>query len=105
MRALLRRMEEAMAPGSLDAVAVLLVRGAEVRAREVDFTMGGHHYRYPFIPEGEVWIDDAVSDGPDRAATVAHELAERTLMKHLGWAYDRAHTAANALERAVRRDA
>lgn len=104
MREMLRRLEEETAQANLDAVTVLLVRGADVRAREVDFTMGGHHYRYPFIPEGEVWIDDAVPDGPDRAATVAHELAERTLMKHLGWAYDRAHTAANALERAVRKD-
>lgn len=45
----------------------------------LDFTEGGHHYRYRFIPQKEVWIDDDISPR-ERKYVLLHELTERNLM-------------------------
>src|SRR5215813_9804823 len=40
---------------------VILVDGRAVRtAFDLNFTLGGHGFRYHFIPRSEIWIDDAV---------------------------------------------
>jgi len=63
----------------------------------IDFTEGGHHYIYDFIPENEVWIDnDLLSE--EIPFVLLHELHERKLMKKLGWKYHRAHRHASQLE-------
>ena len=61
-------------------VDIWLVRGRQVRRHLIrNFTMGGHHYVYPQIPENEIWIDDHNYD--ERAPTIVHEVDERLDMK------------------------
>lgn len=77
------------------------VNGNHVRRviGEVRFIGGGHPLVYPWMPDGEVWIEDALPhDGP---LFVAHECSEITDMVMKGWNYDRAHDRANAMEKAV----
>ena len=87
----------------LDEIKIMRVPGDEVRNnQEIDFTMGGHHYKYPDIPEDEVWIDDELTEADDIIPTEAHELTERTLQKNLNMEYDEAHDIANITEQGVR---
>jgi len=61
-------------------VKVWLVRGVLVRDLFfIDFTEGGHDMVYHFVPENEVWIDDAVSSR-ERKYVILHEFHERNLM-------------------------
>jgi hypothetical protein len=100
VRALIERIEA----GLDDAVRVVRVDGAAVRAeRDVEFALGGHHWRYEWIPYDEVWIERGVEDAADRAATVVHELAERVLMRDMAMGYDAAHAVASAVEQALRK--
>lgn len=87
----------------VDTVKVMRVNGARVRDSEIEFTMGGHHYRYPdLIPENEIWIDDSLAE-KDILATLVHEFVERTVMKMLGMEYETAHEQfADPVERVVR---
>jgi hypothetical protein len=62
----------------------------------IDFTEGGHHYVYHFVPGDEVWIDDDVQP-LERKFVILHELHERNLMSHK-WSYLRAHRSASHLE-------
>lgn len=73
----------------------------------IDFTEGGHDQIYAFIPENEIWIDDAVSQ-KERKFILLHEFHERNLMCQ-GWSYyiednndvldiKSAHRSANELE-------
>jgi hypothetical protein len=79
-----------------------VVDGDKVRSdKNVDFTMGGHHYVYDFIPEDEIWIDQNM-DEQDTIATKAHEYIERLLMKYLDWKYNDAHEIASKPERLLR---
>jgi hypothetical protein len=100
MRDILRRLEEAM-DAPLATITVRVVDGAQARAQDQAFAVGGHHEVYPWIPDGEVWIERG-SAGPDRTAILVHELVEWALMKWDGLPYDRAHALANAAEEAVR---
>jgi len=65
------------------------------------FTMGGHHERWPYIPEGEVWIEEGMSS-LDQLATLVHELYEIELMDS-GLSYDEAHDRADVVEDRFRR--
>jgi len=88
--------------GSRDGFEVWIVDGSAVR-REIypEFLYGGNPERYPFIPRGEIWIDNAIA-AEEYEYTLAHELRERRLMTHAGMSYDDAHNAALALERKMR---
>lgn len=81
---------------------VWLVDGRLVRtSMNLDFTLGGHHLRYRFIPRGEIWIDDAVA--PDeRPAILHHEAVEIDHMTR-GKSYDEAHALASRAEAKFRR--
>lgn len=80
-----------------------LVDGDDIRdTYDVDFTMGGHHYKYNWIPENLILIED-LSNFEDIFATSIHELFERFLMKYRGLIYDKAHEIANILERRTRK--
>lgn len=86
-----------------DGVKVFLVDGELVRDRlTIEYTMGGHHYRYPFIPENEVWIDNGM-DRDDIEATIKHELHERNLMKYDKLSYSQAHHRASEVEKKYRK--
>jgi hypothetical protein len=83
---------------------VWLVDGRAVRDfAYIDFTLGGHGYRYRFIPKGEVWIDDAVRPA-ERAAILHHEAIEVSLMAR-GIRYVDAHAVASRAEARFRRAA
>jgi hypothetical protein len=83
---------------------VWLVDGRLVRsAFDLNFTLGGHHRRYRFIPRHEVWIDDAVS-AAERPAILHHELIEIVAMER-GLSYDDGHALASRAERRFRAEA
>jgi len=85
-----------------DGFDVWIVDGSVVRGKiYAEFLYGGNAQRYPFIPRGEIWVDNAIS-AEEFEYTLAHELCERRLMAHDGESYDDAHTAALAVERGMR---
>jgi hypothetical protein len=78
-------------------VHVWVVNGRLVRSIfDIDFTAGGHDHVYEFIPEGEVWIDDAITE-KERAFVLLHELHERNQME-AGVPYSQAHAESSRLE-------
>jgi hypothetical protein len=80
-----------------DGVSVWIVNGRLVRsAFDIDFTAGGHDHVYEFVPEGEVWIDDAIEEN-ERGFVLLHELHERKRMAE-GLPYSKAHTESSQLE-------
>jgi hypothetical protein len=80
-----------------NGVSVWIVNGRLVRSvYNIDFTEGGHDYVYEFVPENEVWIDDAIEE-PERGYILVHELHERNRMAH-GWAYNKSHAESSRLE-------
>jgi hypothetical protein len=90
--------------GTIAGREVWLVDGRVVRdLAYVDFTLGGHGYRYRFIPRREIWIDDAVRPA-ERASVLHHEVVEVGLMAD-GMKYDEAHAHASAAETHFRRRA
>lgn len=97
-RALVRRRTLGKAAGR----TVVLVDGRAVRsAFDINFTLGGHGYRYRFIPLSEIRIDDAVIPA-ERPAILAHEAVEVELMAD-GMSYDPAHAHASRAEVGFRR--
>ncbi len=87
-------------------IKVWIVRGELVRDLFfVEFTEGGHDQVYHFVPKGEIWIDDDVSQ-KERKFVLLHELHERNLMAK-GWVYDTgkraAHWSAARIEHFCRR--
>jgi hypothetical protein len=83
---------------------VWLVDGRLVRtSMNLDFTLGGHHHRYRFIPRREIWIDDAVTPA-ERPAILHHEVVEIGHMLR-GKLYDQAHALASRAETRFRRAA
>jgi hypothetical protein len=80
-----------------NGVSVWVVNGRLVRSVfDIDFTAGGHDHVYEFIPEGEVWIDDAIEE-KERGFVLLHELHERNRMAE-GWPYSKAHNESSHLE-------
>jgi hypothetical protein len=78
-------------------LCVWIVNGRLVRiAFDIDFTEGGHDYVYEFVPENEVWIDDAIVE-VERGYVLLHELHERNLMAR-GWPYSKAHADSSRVE-------
>lgn len=81
---------------------LVLIDGRAVRsAFDLNFTLGGHGYRYRFVPRGEIWIDDAVAPA-ERPAIVTHEAVEVELMAR-GMPYEEAHARASRAEARYRR--
>ena len=80
-----------------NGVSVWIVNGRLVRsAFDIDFTAGGHDHVYEFVPEGEVWIDDAIEE-KERGFVLLHELHERNRMGE-GLPYGKAHVESSRLE-------
>ena len=71
-------------------IKVWVVDGEEVRKRfKPDWRMGGNGEAYKFIPPGQVWIENTVSE-TERPAIILHEVAEMLDMLE-GAPYLRAH--------------
>jgi hypothetical protein len=79
---------------------VFLVDADKIRDLiDIDFTMGGHGFRYVYIPEGEIWIDSDNQD--EKEAIILHEFTEAELMKN-GMNYYEAHDLSCEKEIALR---
>jgi uncharacterized protein YvpB len=79
---------------------IFLVDGSKIRQFiDMDFTMGGHGFRYIYVPLDEIWIDS--SNELECEEVVAHEIHEFNLMKK-GINYQRAHEQASLVELALR---
>jgi hypothetical protein len=80
-----------------NGVSVWIVNGRLVRsAFDIDFTEGGHDHVYEFVPENEVWIDDAIEE-EERGFVLLHELHEHNRMAG-GIPYSQAHEESSHLE-------
>jgi len=83
---------------------VWVVDGAYLRGHvDEEFTNFGQHYRYPYIPQNELWIDrEASSD--EQSFFIDHLLVEHRLMA-AGMPYEKALLEADRVERKHRRRA
>jgi hypothetical protein len=89
---------------TLGSYQVWIVDGAYVRGHiDEEFTNFGQHYRYPYIPEKEFWIDKE-AEHDERAFFIEHLLVEHDLMAK-GASYCDALTQADRVERKERRRA
>ena len=80
-----------------NGLTVWIVNGRLVRSVfNIDFTEGCHDYVYEFVPQNEVWIDDAIVE-QERPYVLLHELHERNRMAS-GWTYSKAHAESSRLE-------
>lgn len=87
----------------LSDVKIVYIDGNEVRnERDIEFALGGHYYRYSFIPQDEIWIEQTLKDSDDEVPIIVHEIVERLLMKNNGASYDEAHESANTIEKIMR---
>ena len=94
---------ECQTPEGKEVVSYMYVNGAYLRDHVfADYVEGGHFYRYGWIPEDQIWIEDILSI-LDQLCTGVHEIHERFRMKYLGWSYERAHMSALKVERELRR--
>ena len=83
---------------------VWIVDGAYIRGHiDEEFTNFGQHYRYPYIPENEFWIDQE-GDPDERAFFIEHLMVEHDLMAR-GKTYAEAIVAGDKVERRERRRA
>lgn len=80
-----------------NGISVWIINGRFVRSVfDIDFTAGGHDHVYEFVPAGEVWIDDAITE-KERGYVLLHELHERNHMTD-GTPYSEAHAESSRLE-------
>lgn len=83
---------------------VWVVDGAYIRGRiDEEFTNFGQHYRYPYIPQNELWIDQEATNDEHRFF-IDHLLVEHRLMAK-GMPYAQALELADREERKQRRRA
>jgi len=85
-------------------IQVWIVDGGYVRGHmDEEFTNFGQHYRYPYIPDKEFWIDQE-AENDETAFFIDHLLVEHELMAK-GVPYNEAIEKADRAERAERRRA
>lgn len=83
-------------------VEARLIDGNLVRCLyRTDYVEGGHGYVYPWVPKGEVWLEQGVALR-ELPFVLAHEYTELRLMRDEGFAYDPAHAIAAKVEFALR---
>lgn len=90
--------------GLRDGLMVWIVDGMSVRNTvDIEFTNFGQHFRFPFIPDKELWIDKEAA--PDELEFfIAHLISERQLMAG-GASYEEALDFASGNERELRQRA
>ncbi len=80
---------------------VWVVDGSYIRGHiDEEFTNFGQHYRFPFIPKNELWIDQEAKND-ERRFFIDHLLVEHRLMAK-GVPYDKAITEADKMEQRER---
>jgi hypothetical protein len=91
-------------PDPQGPVEVWVVDGNLARSYyKTDYTEGGHGYVYPWVPKGEIWIEDGV-DHRELPYITAHEYLEWRLMRDARLGYDHAHEVCSTVEFDLRRD-
>ena len=91
-------------PDKDSTVAVYVVDGNVVRSLyKTDYTEGGHGYVYPWVPRGEIWIEESL-DRRELPYIVAHEYLERRLMGDTHLDYDTAHEICSCVEFQLRKN-
>jgi hypothetical protein len=81
---------------------VWIVDGAYIRGHiDEEFTNFGQHYRYPYIPDNEFWIDQEAAHD-ERTFFIDHLLVEHEMMAK-GVSYEEALGDADRVERRERR--
>jgi hypothetical protein len=89
-------------PDPRGPIATRLVDGGLVRGLyRTDYVEGGHGYVYPWIPKGEIWLENGVAPR-ELPFLLAHEYTELRLMRDEGLGYDAAHAIAAKVEFALR---
>lgn len=74
-----------------DGYNIYVVDGNYIRTNEnIEFTNFGHHFRFPFIPVNEIWLDEEYGDGNERTPYTVHAIIEAEAMKK-GMPYDKAY--------------
>jgi hypothetical protein len=92
-------------PDPRGPVVVWLIRGDLARDYyKTDYTQGGHDYVYPWVPKGEIWVEDG-ADRHELPFIVCHEYLERRLMRDAGLDYDGAHVTCSGIEFGLRKAA
>jgi hypothetical protein len=90
--------------GKKDGMKIWIVDGPLIRSKIFnEFLYGGNNARYPFVPAGEIWIDNSIS-AEEYLYTLAHELNEYKLMTRSGASYSNAHNSSLALELKMRNE-
>jgi hypothetical protein len=83
---------------------VWIVDGSYIRGHiDEEFTNFGQHYRYPYIPKNELWIDEEATQD-ERPFFIEHLLVEHDLMSK-GMSYEEAIVQADRVEQKERRRA
>jgi hypothetical protein len=78
--------------------SVWIVDGKYIRDNiNEEFTNFGQHYRFPFIPRNEFWIDNEYGEGNEEEFYIEHLLVENRLMEK-GMKYDKAIEIADRVE-------
>ena len=87
----------------LNGFKIYVVDGEFIRTeKDVEFSNYGQHYKYPYIPTNEFWLDDTASQGRyEYKYYVQHMLVEHSLMSK-GIPYRQACEVANKAERELR---
>jgi len=89
--------------GVFDSIKSEIINSTLTRLKDINFTMGGHHYVYPeLIPEDTIFIDDRMNKD-NVIATLIHEYVERLFMKFYGLKYNDAHNLSNEIEIIIRK--
>jgi hypothetical protein len=87
-----------------DGLSIYIIDGNYVRNNfEVDFALAGHHYRWDFIPDNEIWVENTNSKF-DIECAITHEITERKDMKDNGTDYEDAHLRALKIEEEKRKE-
>lgn len=88
--------------GRLASFPVWLVDGPAVRRlMDCDFVMGSHFAHSRFIPQPEVWVEQAMGQR-DLYPLLVHEIVELKKMIK-GWSYERGHDLATRIEQGIRK--
>ena len=91
-------------PDKDKTVEVWIVDGNVVRTLyKTDYTEGGHGFVYPWVPNGEIWIEESL-DRRELPFIIAHEYIERRLMRDLKLDYDTAHEICSRVEFQLRKN-
>lgn len=89
--------------GKRDNFEVWIVDGVIIRKNIYnEFVYGGNDQRYPFVPVGEIWIDNSITV-EEFETTLVHEINERNLMSK-GMTYCEAHDSSLIVELEMRRN-